>query len=70
MSSFGLYLIGFIVLSIGIMFGAAILGVSNQWLAAIGLVLLGIGVITGVSKTRRRDPGEPTETHTETVVER
>lgn len=67
MSSFGLYLIGFIVLSIGIMFAAAILGVGNQWLAVIGLVLLGLGVITGVSKTRRPDP--PEETHTETIVE-
>jgi hypothetical protein len=55
MSSFGIYLIGFIVLSIGILFGASILGVGNQWIAVIGLVLLGIGVITGVAKTRRRD---------------
>ena len=69
MSSFGLYLIGFIVLSIGIMFAASILGVGNQWVAVIGLVLLGLGVITGVAKTRRRDPGQPTETHTETVVD-
>ena len=55
MSSFGLYLIGFIVLSIGVMFAASILGVGNQWLAVIGLVLLGLGVITGVARTRRRD---------------
>jgi hypothetical protein len=59
MSSFGLYLIGFIVLAMGIMFGASILGVGNQWLAVIGLVLLGLGVITGVAKTRRRDAPEP-----------
>jgi hypothetical protein len=55
MSSFGIYLIGFIVLSIGILLGASILGVGNQWLAVIGFVLLGLGVITGVAKTRRRD---------------
>ena len=55
MSSFGIYLIGFIVLSIGILMGASILGLSNQWIAVIGLVLLGLGVITGVAKTRRRD---------------
>jgi LPXTG-motif cell wall-anchored protein len=69
MSSFGLYLVGFIILSIGVLFAASILGVGNQWLAVIGLVLLGLGVITGVSRTRRRDPPEPTETHTETVVD-
>jgi uncharacterized membrane protein YdjX (TVP38/TMEM64 family) len=55
MSSFGLYLVGFIILAIGVMFAASILGVGNQWLAVIGLVLLGLGVITGVAKTRRRD---------------
>ena len=65
MSSFGLYLIGFIVLAVGIMFAASILGVGNQWLAVIGMVLLGLGVITGVAKTRRRDAPE---THTETHV--
>ncbi len=55
MPSFGLYLIGFVVLSAGVLAGAAILGVSNQWLAVIGLVLLGLGFITGVTQTRRRD---------------
>ncbi len=55
MSSFGLYLIGFIVLAAGILVGASMLGVGNQWLLVIGLVLLGLGVITGVAKTRRPD---------------
>lgn len=55
MPSFVLYLLGFVILSAGILFGASILGVSNQWIAVMGLVLLGIGVITGVAKTRRRD---------------
>jgi apolipoprotein N-acyltransferase len=55
MSSFGLYLAGFIILSVGVLFAASILGVANQWLAVIGLVLLGLGVVTGVAKTRRRD---------------
>ncbi len=55
MPSFVLYLLGFVILSAGILFGASILGVSNQWIAVIGLVLLGLGVITGVAKTRRRD---------------
>jgi LPXTG-motif cell wall-anchored protein len=55
MSSFGLYIIGFIVFAAGILVGAHLLGVGNQWLTVIGLVLLGLGVITGVAKTRRRD---------------
>ncbi len=58
MASFVLCLLGFVILSAGILFGASMLDVSNQWIAVIGLVLLGVGVITGVAKTRRRDaPG-------------
>ena len=62
MSSFGLYILGFIILAAGVLFAASLLGVGNQWLAVIGLVLLGLGVVTGVAKTRRRDApaaGEP-----------
>lgn len=55
MPSFVLYLMGFVILSAGVLFGAHILGVPTQWIAVIGLVLLGLGVITGVAKTRRRD---------------
>lgn len=54
MPSFVLYLPGFVILATGILFGTSILGVDNQWVAVIGLVLLGIGVITGVAKTRRQ----------------
>lgn len=63
MPSFVLYLLGFVILSLGILFGAYILGVSLQWIGVIGLILLGFGVITGVAKTRRRDApaaSEPT----------
>ena len=55
MPSFVLYLLGFVILSTGILFAASVLGAPTQWIAIIGLILLGLGVITGVSKTRRRD---------------
>ena len=65
MPSFVLYLLGFVILSAGILFGANILGVSMEWIAVIGMVLLGIGVITGVAKTRRRDAPAASEPSTE-----
>ena len=65
MPSFVLYLLGFVILSGGILFAASILGVSNQWIAVIGLVLLGLGVITGVAKTRRRDAPAASEPSSE-----
>lgn len=63
MPSFIPYLFGFVILAGGILFGASIPGVDNRWLAVIGMVLLGLGVITGVARTRRRDEpaaSEPT----------
>ena len=65
MPSFVLYLLGFVILSGGILFGANILGVSMEWIAVIGMVLLGIGVITGVAKTRRRDAPAASELSTD-----
>ena len=59
MPAFGIYLVGFIILSAGILIAASILGVAMQWIGVIALVLLGLGVITGIVQTRRR--GAPTD---------
>lgn len=59
------YLFGYAILSAGIPSGASILGVSNQWIAVIGLVLLGVGVIKDLAKTRRRDAPAANEPHSD-----
>jgi uncharacterized membrane protein len=56
MSSFSIYLIGFIVLIIGLAIAAVILGVPQIWIGVGVIVLIGLGVLTGVSKTKRPDP--------------
>jgi hypothetical protein len=56
MSSFALYLIGMLVVIGGLAYGASLAGLSTQWIAVGAVVLLGIGIVAGVSKTRRRDP--------------
>ena len=55
MSSFALYVTGFIILAAGVLVAAHLLGVATQWLIVMGLVLAGLGVVTGVVSTRRRD---------------
>jgi purine-cytosine permease-like protein len=55
MSSFALYLIGYVLLAAGLLVGADLLGLADRWLWVMGLVLLGFGVITAVTKTRRPD---------------
>ena len=56
MSSFGTYLIGFIVLVIGLAIAAYLLGVPTTWIAVGCIVLIGIGILTGTSRTKTKDP--------------
>ena len=59
MSSFGTYLIGFIILVIGLAVGASLLGVPTTWIVVGAVVLLGIGIMTATSRTKPRDPPAP-----------
>ena len=54
--SFGLYLLGYALLIIGIAYGAHMANVPTHWIAVIVIAMLGIGIMTGVSRTRMRDP--------------
>jgi hypothetical protein len=54
--SFGLYLVGYIILIIGLAIGAHLMHVPNQWIGVGIIVMVGIAVITGVTSTRRPDP--------------
>ncbi|RIJ16105.1 hypothetical protein D1227_05630 [Henriciella mobilis] len=55
MSSFTIFAIGYAILIAGLAWGAFALGVSGQWIAIGSVILAGIGIITGVTSTRRRD---------------
>lgn len=71
MSSYALYVIGYAILIAGLAWAAHLLGVSNTWVAVGAIVLLGIGVITGVSRARRPDtPPSSTPAGRERVIER
>jgi positive regulator of sigma E activity len=57
MSTFAIYIIGFVILIIGLALAANMLGVPTVWIGIGIIVLVGIGVLSGVSHTRRRDTG-------------
>jgi hypothetical protein len=59
MSSFSTYLIGFIVLIIGLAVAAVLLGVPTQWIVVGAIVLIGIGILSGTSRTKTKDPPAP-----------
>jgi hypothetical protein len=53
--SFGLYLLGFAILIIGLALGANLLHVPPRWIGIGALVFVGIGIVTAVTHTRGRD---------------
>lgn len=54
--SFALYLIGIILIMIGVVWALLTAGVAAFKIAIICLILFGIGILTGVIKTRPKDP--------------
>jgi hypothetical protein len=54
--SFGIYMVGFIILIVGLAIGAALLNVPATWIGVGVIVLIGLGILLGVSTTRRPDP--------------
>jgi cadmium resistance protein CadD (predicted permease) len=54
--SFGLYALGYVIVLIGILYIAHLMHIPQNWMIGIGLVLVGIGVTSAVTGTRRRDP--------------
>jgi hypothetical protein len=55
-SSLAIYIIGFVILVAGLAYAASLAGLSTQWIAAGVLVLVGLGIAMGVTRTRQRDP--------------
>ena len=56
MSSFAIYLIGIIIVIGGLAYIAVLAHVPNQWIVGGVVVLLGLGILGAVTKTRRKDP--------------
>lgn len=56
MSAFVLYVVGFIVLLGGLGYGAFLLHVPHTWIVVGALVMIGLGIMMAVSRTKQRDP--------------
>jgi hypothetical protein len=56
--SFGLYAAGFAILIGGLIYGAHLLHVPAHWIVVGAIVMLGVGIVSGVKATRQKDPAE------------
>jgi hypothetical protein len=54
--SFAIYLVGYVVLIVGLAIGAHMMHVPDRWIGVGAIVLAGLGILTGVARTRQRDP--------------
>lgn len=53
--SFGLYLLGVMIVIGGLIYGATLIHMPAHWIAVGAVVLLGFGILTGVKRTRQKD---------------
>jgi hypothetical protein len=56
MTNFVVYLIGTLLVVAGLAYGAWRLGISQAWIIAGALVIIGIGMMGGIVKTRQKEP--------------
>jgi len=54
--SFGIYLVGYVVLIAGLIYGANLMHVPARWIVVGALVLVGVAILQGVKTTRQKDP--------------
>ncbi|MBY4896830.1 hypothetical protein [Cupriavidus sp. AU9028] len=54
--SFALYLVGLLLLVGGIAWGLTTAGVAEVYVGIACLIVLGLGIMTAVSRTRTKDP--------------
>jgi uncharacterized membrane protein YiaA len=59
MSSFGTYLVGFLILILGLGLAAYLLNVPTMWIAVGVIVLIGLGVLMATTRGKMKDPPAP-----------
>ena len=52
------YLIGTLFVVAGLAYAASRMGVSQIWIIAGALVIIGLGLMGGIVKTRQKDPAQ------------
>jgi hypothetical protein len=54
--SVGLYARGFAIMIGGLTYGAHLMHVPTPWIVVGAIILLGVGILSGVKATRQKDP--------------
>lgn len=54
--SFALYIIGFFIVIAGVAWGMSTAHIAPLYIAITCVILFGLGIVTGVGRTRSKDP--------------
>jgi hypothetical protein len=54
--SFGIYAAGYFILILGLAYLAHLMHVPQNYIIAFAIIMIGIGIVTGVQRTRGKDP--------------
>ena len=54
--SFAIYVVGYLIVIGGLVYLAHLMHIPQAYIAAVAIILAGIGIVTGVKSTRQRDP--------------
>ena len=54
--SFPIYLFGFVLVIGGIAWGLSVAGVPTLYIVIACVIMLGLGILSGVARTRQKDP--------------
>ena len=54
--SFAIYMLGFAILLAGVAWGLITAGVPQIWVVIASLIMLGLGIMTAVTRTKPKDP--------------
>ena len=53
--SFGLYILGYLIVIGGLTYAAKLMHVPTHWIVVMAILLAGLGIVSGVKATRPRD---------------
>jgi len=56
MTNFFVYMIGVILVVAALAYGASLAGLGSAWIMVLALVVLGLGVMGAIVKTRQKEP--------------
>jgi hypothetical protein len=56
MTNFFVYMVGVILVVAALAYGASLAGLGSSWIIVLALIVLGLGVMGAIVKTRQKEP--------------